>query len=287
MIPGRGHAPPGVFGGTPDLSVVGPLARNVADLELAFDIVAGPDVVEAAGTRVALPPPRHDRLRDFRVLVLDSHPLLPADGAMRGALARLAERLRGEGVRVETQSPLVPDLVALGRAFVGLLMPVIFARRPPEAIAAIAAQAAALAADADTPDAWVLRGAVASHREWLLADEARTRAAYAWHELFRAFDVVLYPPMPTPAFVQDQSEAQARTIDIDGTPYPYDHQMFYASLATAPGLPATTVPVEKTAHGLPVGVQIIGPYLEDRTTLRFAAAIEEAFGGFTPPPGYG
>jgi len=37
---------------------------------------------------------------------------------------------------------------------------------------------------------------------------------------------------------------------------------------------------------LPIGVQIIGPHLEDRTVLAFAAGIEREFGGFVPPPGY-
>jgi amidase len=35
--------------------------------------------------------------------------------------------------------------------------------------------------------------------------------------------------------------------------------------------------------GLPIGVQIVGPGLEDRTTLAFAQALERAFGGFSPP----
>ena len=33
-----------------------------------------------------------------------------------------------------------------------------------------------------------------------------------------------------------------------------------------------------------IGVQIIGGYLEDRTTIAFAGLIEREFGGFTPPP---
>jgi amidase len=284
VVPGRGQVPPGVFGGTPDLPVIGPLARNVADLELAFGLVAGPDIIEAAGTRIALPPPRHERMREYRVLVLDTHPLLEADRAMRAALERLAHRIRAQGAYVATESPLVPDLVALGRAFAGLLMPVISARLPAERLAEMTAEASAFSPDDDTPAAWVARACVATHREWLVADAARVRAAY--HELFREFDVVLFPPMPTPAFFQDQSEIRNRTIDIDGTPHPYNDQMFYASLATAPGLPATTAPIERSETGLPIGVQIIGPFLEDHTTLRFAGLLEEAFGGFTPPPEY-
>jgi amidase len=50
-------------------------------------------------------------------------------------------------------------------------------------------------------------------------------------------------------------------------------------------LPATAVPVGRTSAGLPVGVQVVGPYLEDRTTLAAARCIEEVLGGFVVPPG--
>jgi len=46
------------------------------------------------------------------------------------------------------------------------------------------------------------------------------------------------------------------------------------------------VPVDRGNGALPIGVQIIGPHLEDRTVLAFAAQIEREFGGFVPPPGY-
>jgi amidase len=51
-------------------------------------------------------------------------------------------------------------------------------------------------------------------------------------------------------------------------------------------LPATTVPIAGAERPLPVGVQIVGPYLEDRTTLCFAELMEREFGGFVAPPGY-
>ena len=44
------------------------------------------------------------------------------------------------------------------------------------------------------------------------------------------------------------------------------------------------MPIGKSPEGLPIGVQIIGGYLEDRTTIAFAELIEREFGGFTPPP---
>jgi amidase len=41
-------------------------------------------------------------------------------------------------------------------------------------------------------------------------------------------------------------------------------------MASLANLPATCVPVGKTAGDLPIGVQIIGPFLEDRTTIAVA-----------------
>jgi len=65
---------------------------------------------------------------------------------------------------------------------------------------------------------------------------------------------------------------------------PYNDQSACAGIATLNGLPATTMPIGHSDDGLPIGVQIIGGYLEDRTTIAFARLIEREFGGFTPPP---
>ena len=51
-----------------------------------------------------------------------------------------------------------------------------------------------------------------------------------------------------------------------------------------PGLPSTAIPTGFSPDGLPVGVQIVGPWLEDRTPLKLAELIEREFGGFKPPP---
>jgi amidase len=52
------------------------------------------------------------------------------------------------------------------------------------------------------------------------------------------------------------------------------------------GQPSTAFPAGPSAAGLPLGLQAIGPYLEDRTTLRFAQLLEREWQGFQPPPGY-
>lgn len=64
-----------------------------------------------------------------------------------------------------------------------------------------------------------------------------------------------------------------------------NEQVVWPAAATLPGLPATAIPIDRSEAGLPIGVQVIGPYLEDRTTIAFAELIEREFGGFVPPPG--
>jgi Asp-tRNA(Asn)/Glu-tRNA(Gln) amidotransferase A subunit family amidase len=75
----------------------------------------------------------------------------------------------------------------------------------------------------------------------------------------------------------------SRKIEIDGKTYPYRDQSVWPSIATAPGLPSTVAPIDRGDSSLPIGVQIVGPYLEDRTTIAFAGHIEREFGGFINP----
>ena len=49
-------------------------------------------------------------------------------------------------------------------------------------------------------------------------------------------------------------------------------------------LPVTVPPVGRTESGLPVGIQVVAPYLHDRTALAFARAMTDVLGGYEPPP---
>lgn len=265
LVPMRGSAPPGTpaLSADPavDLAVVGPMARSAADLALALDVVAGPDDAEAIAYRLALPPPRHAALADFRVLVLDEHPLVPTSKVVRMALQRLREGLQHAGCRVHTVSPLLPDLRQVASLWGQLLW-------------------AQLGADMPGAEQGI------SHRDWIHADRVRARIAHRWREFFTQFDVLLCPVSPTPAFPHDHGEMESRRLRIDDREIAYKDQSPWSSIATLTGLPATAMPIGLSEDGLPVGMQIIGPYLEDRTTIAFAGAVERSFGGFVAPPGY-
>ena len=292
LVPVRGYSPPPPF--PPllddlDLAVIGPMARSAADLELALDVVMGPDKAhDGMAYRVTLPPARHSSLKDYRVLVIDAHPLMPIDSTIREALDRLSDRLIRVGAKVAHQSPLLPDLAGSARLYMRLLAASKSLSISPELYAEAQRGAAVLPPSDTRLAAERRRGTVISHRDWLAADVARAGFEKQWSALFREWDVVLYPAAPVVAFPHDHSlPIEGRHLKVDGTEHPYDDALFvWADPASTCGLPATTAPIDRTTAGLPIGVQIIGPYLEDRTPIAFAALLEREFGGFAPPPGY-
>jgi amidase len=288
LVPARGHTPPNVpaLPMESDLAVIGPMARSAADLTLGLDLMAGPDAeANAIAFRLSLPLARHRELAGFRVLILDTHPSIPTAANVRSALERLAVGLEQRKVVTARASPLLPDLADAAKIYTRLLSSIFGAYLPFDDYLRVADTAKALSPSNDSLAAWRTRATVLSHRDWILADAARARLRRQWRELFRAWDVVLCPVMPTVAFPHDHSpEQKDRRIDIDGKSHPYLDQLVWPGVATLPGLPATAVPIGRSETGLPIGMQIIGPYLEDRTTLRFAELIEREFGGFVAPP---
>jgi amidase len=288
LVPSRGHTPPPMppLPFDRDLSVLGPMARSAADLALLLDVIAGPDPIEAGTAyKLALPAPRHRELKNFRVLLLATDPVMPTSASIRDAIERLAANLGKAGVSVTRDSPLLPDFAASTRLYMRMLMSFLAASFQPEIYAGAQAAAAKLSADDTSLAAERLRGIVLSHRDWVMADGARARLRAQWRELFRNFDAVICPVMPTPAYPHDHSgDQEARRIDVDGKDFVYVDQLAWPGIATLPGLPATAIPLGLSPEGLPAGVQIVGPWLEDRTPLKLAELIEREFGGFVPPP---
>ncbi|GAB2772704.1 amidase [Amycolatopsis magusensis] len=268
-----------------DLAVVGPMARSARDLTLLLDVMAGPDPLTlGVAHQVALPPARHERLGDFRVLVLDDHPLIPTGSAVRAGVNRVAAALSDGGARVERHSPLLPDLTEAATLYMQLLISGSIARFPMDSLEQLRIRVAELSADDRSLDAVRLRALLFSHRDWMEANNRREHHRHGWRRLFAEFDAVVCPITPTPAFPHDHSpDPMERRIDIDGIEHPYFDQLVWAGLATMPGLPATAVPAGRSPEGLPVGVQLIGPMFEDRTPLRLAELLEQKIGGFEAP----
>ena len=130
-----------------------------------------------------------------------------------------------------------------------------------------------------------LRALAISVRERLAWDQVRQEQRHRWAEHFTEVDVTLVPVLQVPAFPHDHDGPMpARTLDVDGRTISHMDLTAWCGAIGAMLLPVVTVPAGLGASGLPVGVQVVGPYLRDRDVLAAAAAISEVAGGFTPPP---
>ncbi len=193
LVPARGHTPPPLppLPFDRDLSVIGPMARGAADLSLLLDAIAGPDPLDAGKAyKLALPPSRHGELKNFRVLLIDTDPVMPTDKVVRGILDTLAANLGKAGVKIERSSPLLPDFAASTRLYMRMLLSFLAASFAPEVYAGAQAAAAALPPDDLSLGAERLRGMTLSHRDWVMADGGRSRLRAQWRELFKTYDAV-------------------------------------------------------------------------------------------------
>jgi amidase len=289
LIPQRGSGPPEVppIPVRSDLAVIGPMARSAADLELALGVLAGPDPLsDGIGYKLDLPEARHDRLADFNVLVLDQHPLCPTDDSIRTAINRLADDLAGTGARVVRSHPDMPDLARTTRTYVELLTASFSADLPPEDRVRYQTAAAALSPDDLSLTAAFLRGYGMTHAAWINTLRIREGLRARWRNLFQEVDAMLCPAHPVTAFPHDHAPMQTRHLSINGTRVSYNDQVVWAAVATSAGLPATVAPIAQDIAGLPIGVQIIGGFLQDHTTIALAGLLAQAFGGFKPPAAY-
>jgi amidase len=285
LVSQRGFNPPGILR-IADLNVCGPLARTAHDLDLALGVLAGPDEDAAMAYHLALPPPRHATLDDYRVLVIDEHPLAPTAPEIQGALNGLAERVAKAGASVGRKSDALPDLAEAARVYIALLGAEDNARPTPD-VRRRSAEAAATFDPADRSFAALhARAPNLPHHEWLALDEARMQVRRAWRAVFADWDVVLAPILSTTAFPHDYGPPRNRRMAIGGREVAHHDALVWPGLATMPGLPATAIPVGRSTEGLPIGIQVMGAAYDDRTTIAFAGLVEREFGGFVPPPGY-
>jgi len=286
IVPMRGHipGPPGTLSDA-DLCVAGPLARDAADLDLLLDVLAGPTDDRAVAWRLVLPPPRRTSLREYRVAAWLDDPAHPVDVEVSARLRATVDALRGEGVVVDEDARPAFALADCMRTYQQLLYAVIAVGFPKEVYDFLAGVAPSMDPEASDPFSRVAIYGTARHREWLAANEAREGYRAALADFFCRYDVLLCPITPVPPIVHDHSEMKDRMIGVNGAQRYYSDLFAWISIATMTYFPAAAAPAGLTAGGLPVGVQIVGPYLEDRTPIDFARRLGEVVGGFRAPPG--
>ena len=137
-----------------------------------------------------------------------------------------------------------------------------------------------------------LRGLEGTAGDYIVWNGRREHYRAAWRAFFRDWDVLLAPainvlayPHIERAWPADESDLTL-TFAVNGRTVPYMHGLVYPAVSTVAGQPATAFPVGRSREGLPIGLQAVGPYLEDLTPIRFTALLAREIGGFRKPDGY-
>lgn len=278
IVPTRGHIPrpPGWLTRS-DMLTIGPLARTAEDLDLALNVLAGPSAADSPAWRLELPAARHTTLADLRIGVWVDDPYCPVDSDTRTLLEQLVTALRGAGARLDEQARPVEDFAASDRLFQQLMFATSAATAGDEEFDGQVQAAEGM--PTDHPAALFLRSRTMRHRDWLRAHEDREQLRERWAAYFRDVDVLITPAAPTAA-VADQTGTPPgeRYITVDGEKRSFFDQTAWLNLASHVGLPAAVAPVGRDRDGMPLGVQIIGPHLADRTVTAVAGQLAALLG---------
>ncbi|MDF1719571.1 MAG: amidase [Minwuia sp.] len=287
IVPRRGHGK--VLSNKPsDISVCGPLARSAMDMEVAMLAIAGADPVYGEGWHLTLPKPTKDDLGDFKVALMLETSASEVDDEVKTKLLTLADDLRRAGVTVDERDPFAVDWDQYHEDYFRLFRPVTHSSLPQEVFDGWLAQRPGVAEDDRSYNGMNIKAATESYYEWAAADRRRYGYRDQWKGFFQDYDLLLCPAAASAAFLREETiPREHRMITVNGHDVEYNDQLFWAGIAGSVYLPGTVAPLGPGGvSGLPVGVQIVGPYMGDLTTIRFAHLMEQAFGGCHVPPGF-
>ncbi|MEU6632930.1 amidase family protein [Streptomyces parvus] len=269
IVPTRGHIPrpPGWLSSS-DMLTLGPIARNAADLDLLLDVIAAPSPADGSAWSIDLPAPTRTSLRQYRIGLWADDAFCRVDADTRALLAQAATAVRNSGATVDDSTRPV-DFGASNHLFERLMYATSAATATDAAFAGEVA--AAETVPESSPSAHYLKSRTMRHRDWARADEDRRKLGAQWASYFATHDILITPATPTAA-VPDQTSVPSndRYITVDGERRGFYEQTSWLNLSSPVGLPTVVMPTGQTSDGRPLAIQIIGPYLSDRTVITVA-----------------
>jgi amidase len=253
-----------------DINVFGPIARSVDDLELLLGVLAGPSPDDAVAWRLDLPAARATRLGDFRVAAWLDDEFAPVDPAVRDVMEAAVVALESAGARIDHDRRPDIDVAAAARE------------------GSILISSATEVSDSDGESSAASSGGRGlGHRSWDVLHRHRGEMRQRWAEFFNDIDVLLCPVTVVPPFRHVHSSQGSNWMHATLADYGdrhYSDLIGWSALIGSAYLPVTVPPIGRTADGLPIGIQVIAPYLHDRTSLAFVRCMADVLGGYEPPP---
>jgi amidase len=267
-----------------DLVVAGPIARTADDIALILSVLVG-GREPGSPSPVALAQPARLDARGLRVCVWRDDPFAKADALVHEGVDRAARLLEGEGAIIDESTRPGFSFQEAFEVFALLNHAIVAHGLPPKVRAKIQAMAAGFSPNDLSHRSLQARGARMTPGLYQQLSQRRLAIKRQWARLFTRFDVVLAPPAPVAFLAHDHGpDLHARTLTVNGEACPYLDFLVWAALASGGDLPALSAPVMRSAGGLPLGVQIIGPAGGDHQVIAVGRMLEQITGGFVAPP---
>ncbi|WP_192253488.1 amidase [Mesorhizobium silamurunense] len=241
------------------MSCPGPLARNLEDLALIHQIIAGPDGADADLAPVPVDPMPKLELKSLRIAFASAFPGFPVAAEISAAVERLAAQLTSAGASVEDARLPRLDLhddLAEGGKLIGMMLEAAQPEPPKQ----------------PTPVS-----------RWFAALARRDRSILAWERFFESCDALLCPVAMTTAFPHCKPGG---LLTVNGKDESYWMLPAHGAVFNYSGHPALAFPCGQDGNGLPIGLQLVGRHWSEARLLGIAAAIAPLTGGFRRPPGY-
>ncbi|HTO65758.1 MAG TPA: amidase family protein [Bradyrhizobium sp.] len=249
------------------LAHTGPITRSVADAALVLDIIARHDQRDPASLPLAPRSfaARFASLNGLRIGASVDFGYAAVSRSVRAAFADAVGVLAGSGACISEDAPaLDPEMLE------HTLKPIAFT----EQAAAVGGRTADDLADSELEYRKVVAaGRRYSGTDYIEAGYRRGQARGAFLKLFERVDALVTPTVAITAFEVGEigvSSVDGRSVDphLGWSPFSWPINLT--------GLPAATVPCGFDEEGLPIGLQIIAPWLDEPTVFRIAAAFEQA-----------
>jgi aspartyl-tRNA(Asn)/glutamyl-tRNA(Gln) amidotransferase subunit A len=244
---------------------IGPMARSVRDVALAYSLMAGPD--GADGFSISSPDldtgVGTTSTRQVRVGWLASPGFFgPTDPEVVATVKAAAHALSSAGCHVEQVR--LPVLEQTDANTVLWQLQQMEAR--PEFAKVTAGHEAQIFRHAklvlDTPDTPIA--------DFVAAEQAVERLRDSFVDYFQRYDALLCPVTPFPATKHGLAD-----LVIDGKTVSAFHVMSATSPFSLTGMPALSMRFGTSHDGLPIGVQIVSSWLAESTALKVASLLEE------------
>jgi amidase len=285
MMHGEGHVPPVPTdrGGFVAMASTGPLARTMADIELAWSIINEP----TWNYFLHLPakPVAKRALGECRVAWFDDVGSAPCGEETRRVLGEFVRLLQGAGVTVEKRAF---DQHWLDEAYEvwGILFGAIMGQDAPWIVRKILGYQLGKMAKGTRLD--VLRalkeGLALGFTDFSVALKQRVALVRELRRRFDEYDFIVSPVAAGPAFPHNPKH---EPIAIDGGTMAYlDYVGPFVAIYNACGNPVLVVPAGTSASGLPIGLQIAAPHYAEQELIQFGKWLEPLGVTFTPPAGY-